>query len=105
MSDSLLDSALSYAKRGWHVFPIHWPTNGKCSCNNPNCENQAKHPLTQSGFKNATTDPKIISEWWAKWPSANIGIATGAVSGIVVVDIDSLEAKNELKKIFPPDYD
>jgi hypothetical protein len=105
MSDSLLDSALSYAKRGWYVFPIHWPINGKCSCNNPHCESQAKHPLTQSGFKDATTDPKIINEWWEKWPSANIGIATGTVSGIIVIDIDNPEAKEEVKRILPSDYD
>jgi hypothetical protein len=101
----LLQAALNYAKRGWHVFPIHWPINGKCSCGKVDCESQAKHPLTANGFKDATTDPKIISEWWTKWPAANIGIATGAVSGIVVVDIDDPDAKEEVKKTLPPDYD
>jgi Bifunctional DNA primase/polymerase, N-terminal/Protein of unknown function (DUF3987) len=102
---TLLDAALGYARRGWHVFPIHWPTDGECSCGKPDCENQGKHPLTANGFKDATTDPKVIGEWWSKWPSANIGLATGAVSGIVVVDIDNPEAKEELKKVLPSDYD
>jgi hypothetical protein len=26
--------------------------------------------------------------WWSQWPSANVGIATGASSGLVVLDID-----------------
>jgi putative DNA primase/helicase len=85
-----LEAAITYAQRsGWRVFPIHWPVDGTCSCKNPDCQSPAKHPLTPNGFKDATTNPKIISEWWTKWPSANIGIATGAVSGIVVVDIDN----------------
>jgi Bifunctional DNA primase/polymerase, N-terminal/Protein of unknown function (DUF3987) len=103
--DLSLRTALNYAKRGWHIFPVHWPVDGKCSCGKVDCENKGKHPLTANGFKDATTDPKTITEWWTKWPSANIGLATGAVSGIVVVDIDNPEAKEELKKILPSDYD
>jgi putative DNA primase/helicase len=29
-----------------------------------------------------------IRAWWRKWPNANIGIATGALGGIVVLDAD-----------------
>jgi hypothetical protein len=38
--------------------------------------------------KDATFDPKQIKAWWEKWPQANIGVATGAKSGIVVIDVD-----------------
>ena len=104
--ETKLEAAISYAQwSGWHVFPIHWPVDGTCSCKNPDCQSPAKHPLTPNGFKDATREAKIISEWWKKWPSANIGVATGAVSGIVVVDIDSSDAKAELEKILPTDYD
>src|SRR5215510_14633223 len=97
-----LEAAISYAQwSGWHVFPIHWPIDGKCSCGRTNCESPAKHPLTPDGFRDATMDPKIISGYWTKWPAANIGIATGAASGIVVVDIDSPDAIGELEKILP----
>jgi hypothetical protein len=36
----------------------------------------------------ATTDPILIAEWWRRSPQANVGIATGAPSGLVVVDVD-----------------
>jgi ParB-like chromosome segregation protein Spo0J len=36
----------------------------------------------------ATTDPCQIKNWWGKWPYANIGIATGKESDIIIVDID-----------------
>lgn len=47
-----------------------------------------KRPYTASGFKDATTDPARIAEWWQRWPSALIGLPTGATSGLVVLDLD-----------------
>ena len=47
-----------------------------------------KIPLTPNGFKNASTDPKLIRKWAKEFPTANIGIVTGETSGIVVVDLD-----------------
>lgn len=29
-----------------------------------------------------------IAQWFSRWPDANLGIVTGQVSGIVVVDVD-----------------
>ncbi|WP_166804971.1 DUF3987 domain-containing protein [Nitrosococcus wardiae] len=84
--------ALLYAEWGWRVFPVHTPIKGGgCSCRNPKCENVGKHPRTRNGLKDATTDPQVIEGWWCKWPGANIGIATGKGSGIVVIDIDRKE--------------
>jgi len=54
-----------------------------------------KTPLTEHGFKDATKDPATIGEWWAKWPDANVGIATGAVSRIFVVDVDPRHSGND----------
>jgi putative DNA primase/helicase len=86
---SSLEAALEYARRGWHVFPVFEPTaDGGCSCGNYGCERQGKHPRISGGFKKATTDAKQIQKWWKQWPSANIGIATGMVSGFWVLDVD-----------------
>jgi hypothetical protein len=86
----MVDVALAYAEGGWRVFPLHTPTGeGACSCAaGLNCKSIGKHPRTARGVKEATTDAAIIRGWWNRFPGANIGIATGAASGLVVVDID-----------------
>lgn len=65
--------ALAYAKRGWRVFP---------------CRPGAKEPATRHGFKDASVDKARLIEWWQKIPDANVAIATGAASGLVVLDRD-----------------
>jgi|SRR5690606_19100403 len=47
-----------------------------------------KRPLTEHGFHDATTDVARVESWWRDSPAANIGVATGAASGVVVVDVD-----------------
>ena len=83
-----LDPALGYAGRGWTVFPLHSMLDGGCSCRRPGCPHPAKHPVTRHGLLEATTDLDVIRRWWGRWPWANIGVATGAASGLVVVDVD-----------------
>jgi len=82
-----VDAALRYAKRGWHVFPVYEPRDGRCSCGLPKCTSPAKHPRTPRGLLEATTDPHTITAWWSQWPNASIGIATEP-SGLVVLDVD-----------------
>jgi len=87
-TEDMLASALWYGKNHIPVFPLHSIVGGKCSCGKPDCDSPGKHPLTQHGFKDATTDEKQIGEWWRSHPDANIGIPTGAATGWLVVDID-----------------
>lgn len=85
----LLEAALSYAARGWRVFPCHSMRKGKCSCGSLACASPGKHPRTRRGCLDASTDPKTIRAWWVECPDANVAIATGSSSGgLVVVDID-----------------
>lgn len=67
----LLDAALVYASWGWPVFPLKPGT---------------KVPATQRGFKDATTDPAAIRDWWRRTPQANVGIPTGVVFDVLDVD-------------------
>jgi hypothetical protein len=54
-----------------------------------------KVPLKGSrGFKDATTHQEQIRAWWTKHPEANIGIRTGAVSDLVVIDVDAKPGKH-----------
>lgn len=80
-------AAVGYAERGWQVFPCHTTHPGGCSCAQADaCASPGKHPRTRHGLNDATVDPRQLERWFAA--PANIGIRTGAESGLVVVDID-----------------
>lgn len=87
-----LDYALAYAAHGWQVFPVYPPINGRCSCKSKSCTNAGKHPRVKWGTL-ATTNTDTIKGWWQQWPDANIGIATGARSNLVVLDVDGGEGE------------
>jgi hypothetical protein len=80
----MLKAALGYAQMGFAVFP---------------CAPRGKTPLVKRGFKAATRDEAQIHEWWTRWPDSNIGIATGTASGLLVVDIDSLDGAKHLGEL------
>ena len=67
------EAAMAMASAGIPVFPV--AVNGK-------------QPLTRHGFHDATTNHAQIRHWWASTPGANVGMPTGARSGVVVVDVD-----------------
>src|SRR5690625_266453 len=66
-------AAREFAVTGVPVFP---------------CVPGGKRPMTEHGFHDATTDPEQVEAWWGEHPGANIGVPTGAASGVVVVDVD-----------------
>lgn len=70
---SLAAAARGLALDGIPVFP---------------CEAGGKRPITGHGFHDATTDARQVAAWWGRTPRANVGVPTGAVSGMVVADID-----------------
>lgn len=80
LAKKLLAAALDYAKRGLRVIPI--------------TPNEAHPPLITEWQHKATCDPTQIKEWWATWPEANVAIATGVESGVIVVDVDVKNGKN-----------
>src|SRR5579884_2491953 len=76
---SLTQEALTYARSGWPVFPL-----------------AGKYPYRGThGHRDATTDVQEIARMWHEHPSANIGLATGAVSGVLVLDLDRRHAEKE----------
>ena len=92
MEDKKLKNLAFYLKQERVIFPLHWVQDGKCSCAEEGCRSPGKHPLTGSGFYNATTDFSTVKAWHERYPSANWGMRTGSKenggSGLVVVDID-----------------
>ena len=92
--------ALRYARRGWRVLPLFTASDGRCSCAaGQSCDHPGKHPRTPNGVKDATSDETIIKAWWKRWPDANIGIATGRPSGVLVLDVDGKVGRASLEKL------
>jgi putative DNA primase/helicase len=80
-----------YMTDGWPIFPCWGIIPDGCACGNPRCTSPGKHPVTSlapNGFKNASLDPDDLAMWLDLEPGMNIGIATGRVSGLAVLDID-----------------
>lgn len=88
-------AALRYAAAGIPVMPLHTPYRGGCTCvAGPGCGSAGKHPHLRHGLHDASTDPATICSWWARWPHANIGLATG--TGLDVCDVDTPDALRRL---------
>jgi hypothetical protein len=107
---ALRDAAVGYASRGIAVLPLHypvtrlhrahpvpddlpaaspaWSTTG-CSCGDPGCGQVGKHPLGQlvpHGLHEATCNRARVLAWWARYPLANIGLATGQLFDVLDLD-------------------
>jgi hypothetical protein len=64
---------------GLPVFPCR---------NTPDNPTTDKAPTCPGGFKAAVSAPDAIRDLWRRWPGPLIGVPTGAVSGIDVLDVD-----------------
>ena len=58
--------------RSWSVFP---------------CRND-KRPACPHGFKDAVSEPGAVADLWRRFPGPLIGVATGLMSGLFVLDLD-----------------
>lgn len=69
-----LQAALSYAQYHWSVIPMRA---------------REKRPMIKwQEYQQHCATQEEINYWYQRWPEANVGIVTGSVSGIVVIDID-----------------
>jgi hypothetical protein len=88
-SNPIVEAALAYARGGWPVFPLH----------NKKPFEIISPGVKSHGYKDATTDEETIRAWWTYHPGATIGLATGSVSGVIVLDIDPPEGYYNLKRL------
>jgi hypothetical protein len=78
---STLDAALDYLRRGWSVVPVRAV---------------GKQPLVSwLDYQKKRATPDEVRAWFEKWPSANVGIVTGQISNLVVLDIDRAHGGEE----------
>ena len=87
---TLLEAALDYREAGWQVIPI---TPG-----------DKAPPLLASWlpYQKEYATYEEVEEWWTRWPTANIGIVTGNLSGLTVVDVDGEEGEQILRELHLP---
>lgn len=81
---NFFDIAMFYVEHNIKVFPV---------------KRQDKMPLCAGGFKSATTDLEQLQEWNRKFPDCNIGIPTGHINGIFVVDVDGEQGLHSLAQL------
>jgi hypothetical protein len=84
MVGRLHKAALALAARGCAVFPV---------------AERGKTPACVHGVLDATVDANAITAWWSANASLNVAIATGAPSGLFVVDIDGDDGEASLRKL------
>jgi hypothetical protein len=86
----MIDAAIAYRRRGFSVIPI---------------KPKGKKPLVAwESYQNDPASEETIRKWFASWPDANVAVVTGQISDVVVIDLDSEEAKAKIKALVP-DYD
>ena len=78
---TLLAAALEYAGEHLPVFP---------------CLPRGKEPAIKRGFHAATTNPETIKRYW-RIADRNIGIPTGSVSGVWILDVDGEDGEATLR--------
>src|SRR2546421_10894428 len=97
-----LNAALAHVQAGFKVFPAHAIRDGVCTCGGAKNCSPGKHPigsLVPRGVLDATGDPDVVNHWWDPMPDANIGVATGKNSDLVVLDVDGLIGEETLANI------
>ena len=82
---TVVEAAIKYASRGWSVFPV----GGN------------KRPLASwEAFQRRIATEEEITAWYDHWHNAGLAIATGRISGLVVLDIDPKHGgEDSLKKL------
>lgn len=105
---TMLQHALDYWRAGLPIFPICTPLMVGHQHRDPDtqqfytCEKDGlgKTPLVRwGGYQNALPTEDEVRRWWSQWPNANIGLATGSLSGILVLDADGTEARKECLRL------
>lgn len=85
-------AAVGYVKRGWAVIPVHGIMSerpGQCTCGNPGCLSPGKHPVEKNWPDSGRFSmADCYTVWMEGRPDLNVGILTGKISGIFVLDID-----------------
>ena len=87
MTNRHLKAALWYERRNLSVIPVG--TDNK------------KPFIKWERYQTEQATTGQLRQWWQRWPTANIGIVCGKVSGITVIDADSEAGRDALEEFLP----
>lgn len=82
----MLDHAMQYLKKGFSVIPV---------------QKDKKPFIKWEPYQKQKPTIEEITTWFNKWPDAMIGICTGEISGLAVIDIDTEEGKEAIQEYIP----
>ena len=82
----IMQEVINYCARGWAVHPL----------------NSHKRPLLKGWQDKATTNADVFMQWLQEWPWANVGVVTGAVNNLLVLDVDGIDGINSLNGLDLP---
>ena len=73
-SNPIAEAAARYLALGWSVLPLR---------------HGDKRPLIRwESLQQQRADAATVAHWFAHWPAANVGIVTGEISNLIVLDVD-----------------
>jgi hypothetical protein len=82
-----LAEALKCLEKRWSIIPI---------------EPKGKKPLIPwVKYQTELASREVVEGWWRQWPEANVGIVTGKISNLVVIDIDIPGKEDQILEIAP----
>ena len=83
-------AALDYLARGWSVIPMR---------------ETAKRPAVPwKAYQKKAVSKKTLSRWFQRSPDYNVGIVTGELSGLVVLDVDPRHGGRESLREFEREF-
>ena len=97
--NNILRSALWYAGKGYSVIPILPPkadSRGKDEAKKP--------PIAWLPYQTQKATENEIKQWFTDKPDMRLGIVTGALSNLTVIDCDTQGAIDQVESILPDNF-
>ncbi len=80
---------------------VEWYVNNNFSVIPIRAINKKPYLKTWKQYQTERANTEQVTQWWSRWPNAMIGIVTGKISNIIVIDVDSKAGHDALSEFLP----